>query len=226
MQHGSPPPRQIVPAQRAWPAVLGDVPPLAPAFSSRPETGPGLVAELRPGQVTVLAAAPGPDGSGRPSAGGEGKTQLAAALARSLWQAGSVDLLVWLTAASRDAILAGYARGLVAVGVGDTHCDAGTAAARFMAWLAGTGRPWLVVLDDLTDPADAAGLLPTGPSGSVLITTRLEPAALAGPGRRVRPVVRCSRREARGYLTTAPSDYPEQRLEARRRSIGRTTRGT
>ena len=214
MQHGSPPPRQIVPAQRAWPAVLGDVPPLAPAFSSRPETGPGLVAELRPGQVTVLAAAPGPDGSGRPSAGGEGKTQLAAALARSLWQAGSVDLLVWLTAASRDAILAGYARGLVAVGVGDTHCDAGTAAARFMAWLAGTGRPWLVVLDDLTDPADAAGLLPTGPSGSVLITTRLEPAALAGPGRRVIPVGPFSRREALGYLTTALSDYPDQRIEA------------
>ena len=215
MQHGRPPPtQQIVPAQRAWPAVLGDVPPLAPAFSSRPETGPGLVAELRPGQVTVLAAAPGPDGSGRPSAGGEGKTQLAAALARSLWQAGSVDLLVWLTAASRDAILAGYARGLVAVGAGDTHRDAGTAAARFMAWLAGTGRPWLVVLDDLTDPADAAGLLPTGPSGSVLITTRLEPAALSGPGRRVIPVGPFSRREALGYLTTALSDYPDQRIEA------------
>jgi tetratricopeptide (TPR) repeat protein len=213
-QHGSPPPQRIVPAQRAWPAVLGDVPPLAPAFSSRPETGPGLVAELRPGQVTVLATAPGPGGSGRPSAGGEGKTQLAAALVRSLWQAGSVDLLVWLTAASRDAILAGYARGLVAVGAGDTHRDAGTAAARFMAWLAGTGRPWLVVLDDLTDPDDAAGLLPTGPSGSVLITTRLEPAALAGPGRRVIPVGPFSRREALGYLTTALSGYPDQRIEA------------
>src|SRR5215471_8157580 len=120
-QHGGPPPQQIVPAQRVWPAVLGDVPPLAAAFSNRPETGPGLVAELRPGQVTVLASAPGPGGGGRPAAGGEGKTQLAAALARSLWQAGSVDLLVWLTAPSRDAILAGYARGLVAVGAGDAN---------------------------------------------------------------------------------------------------------
>jgi tetratricopeptide (TPR) repeat protein len=213
-QHGSPPPHQMVPAQRALPAVLGDVPPLAPAFSSRPETGPGLVAELRPGQVTVLASAPDPGGSGRPAVGGEGKTQLAAALARSLWQAGSVDLLVWLTASSRDAILAGYARGLTAVGAGDPQRDAGTAASRFMAWLAGTGRPWLVVLDDLADPADADGLLPAGPSGSVLITTRLEPAALAGQGRRIIPVGPFSRREALGFLTAALRDYPDQRIEA------------
>ncbi|HEX5288291.1 MAG TPA: hypothetical protein VFX25_05440, partial [Streptosporangiaceae bacterium] len=38
-----------------------------------------------------------------------GKTQLAAAYARAMWQSRDTELVVWITASSRAAILAGYA---------------------------------------------------------------------------------------------------------------------
>src|SRR5262249_7003783 len=41
--------------------------------------------------------------------GGVGKTQLAADYARASWQSGDVDLIVWITATSREAIISGYA---------------------------------------------------------------------------------------------------------------------
>jgi tetratricopeptide (TPR) repeat protein len=210
----SPDTRHMVPAQLAWPARLGEVPPLAAAFSPRPETGLGLASSLSPGEITVLCSPPAPGGPDGPAAGGTGKTQLAAALAHSLWQAGAVDLLVWLTASSRDAITTGYARGVTAVGAGDPGGDAGTVAARFLAWLAATDRPWLLVLDDLADPADLAGLLPAGPAGRVLVTSRLGPEALEGAGRRIVPIGPFSRREALGYLTSVLLDHPDQRIEA------------
>src|ERR1700704_2629479 len=43
------------------------------------------------------------------AAGGTGKTQLAAALAHQLWDSRAVDLLVWVKASTRNAILTGYA---------------------------------------------------------------------------------------------------------------------
>src|SRR5450432_3743796 len=86
-------------SQVVWPVRLGAVPPLASAFNPRPETGLGLAGSLAPGELTVLKPAPD-EGNPDPLAamGGTGKTQLAAALARSLWQAGAVEALVWLTA--------------------------------------------------------------------------------------------------------------------------------
>ena len=90
--------------------------------------------------------------------GGTGKTQLAAALARSLWGSGGVDLLAWVPAASRDSVITGYAQAQAATGALEGGA-AGTAdtpeadADSFLVWLADTGRPWLVVLDDLADLA-------------------------------------------------------------------------
>src|SRR5215218_10607050 len=88
----------------SWPYRVGVVPPLAAGYQPRADPGMDL------GQVL----------GGRPSGaagltqvlsgmGGIGKTQLAAAYAHRLWDGGGLDLLVWLTATGRDAILIGYA---------------------------------------------------------------------------------------------------------------------
>ncbi len=58
------------------------------------------------------AADPGPGGAAHAARDwlrSSGKTQLAAAFAESLWQSGGLDLLVWIQATSRTAVLSGYA---------------------------------------------------------------------------------------------------------------------
>ena len=66
-------------------------------------------------------------------------------------------------------MLSGYAEAAAQLGL-DHGGDAESVAARFAAWLAGTARPWLVVLDDLRDAADLDGLWPAGPAGRLLVT--------------------------------------------------------
>jgi tetratricopeptide (TPR) repeat protein len=201
--------------QVMWPVRLGAVPPLASSFNSRPETGLGLAGSLAPGETTVLnPAAAGPDPDPLATAGGTGKTQLAAALAHSLWQAGTVEVLIWLTVSGRDAVVAGYAQALHDIGAAQPDAEPDAAAARFLAWLASTNRPWLIVLDDLADPADLAGLWPRGPAGHVVVTTRQDSASLQGDGRRVVQIGAFSRREALSYLTASLYDDPDQRIEA------------
>jgi tetratricopeptide (TPR) repeat protein len=160
------------PQPRAWPVFSGIVPFLADGYMRRPETGKGPWDGLHPGLTVIL----GPDGDPKASVGwygGTGKTQLAAAFANKLWVAGELDLLVWLHAGNRDSIVTGYARALADIRVAAPPGQPEAASARFLTWLAGTGRRWLVVLDDLAEPADAEGLWPHGPSGQVLVTTRL-----------------------------------------------------
>src|ERR1039457_1233300 len=199
-----------------WPVPSGAVPPLADSHSPRPETGAGLVGALTPDETVLLtppagSGGPGPQEHGR---GGTGKTQFAAALAHLLWETSAVDLLVWVTATSRDAIVTAYAQALVDIGITDLDEDPEAAAARLLTWLAQTGRPWLVIFDDLVDPADPAGLWPQGPAGRVLATTRQQGDALRGRGRRIVPVGPFTLREALAYLTARLHDDPGQRTEA------------
>jgi hypothetical protein len=91
--------------------------------------------------------------------GGVGKTQLAVDYAESVWAAGELDLLVWITAISRDAIVTGYAH-LATDLTGIDDPDPKHGAERLLAWLATTGTRWLVVLDDVQTPADVHGLWP------------------------------------------------------------------
>ncbi len=173
----------------------------------------GLVGKLDPGDTLVLIPAGEPGSLRQAPPGGSGKTQLAAALAHSLWDSRGVDLLVWVCATSRVAILDAYALALADLGAADPDDDLTAAAERFLAWLSGTGRRWLVVLDDLADPADLDGLWPAGTDGRVLVTTRRDDG-LAAPNRRIAGIGTFSMREALAYLTARLTSDPGQRTEA------------
>ena len=212
-----------------WPVRSGPVPPRTGAFTWRPETGPERWDTLLPGCTVVL----GPGDARAPASyrSGTGKTQLAAAFAHRLWASGGLDLLVWVEARSRDSIVSGYAGALAEIRVAAPPGKPEAAAARFLTWLSGTGRRWLVVLDGLTDAGDADGLWPHGPSGQVLVTTGLTglrpkpgpspatgPAAPGMPGAPDAPppaelavaVPAFSQREALSYLSGRLNDDPYQ----------------
>jgi hypothetical protein len=133
--------------------------------------------------------------------GGVGKTQLAAAHARSRWRSGAVDVLVWATATSRESIVASYAEAAARLGLVTDNGPAEQAAQRFLAWAESETRPWLLVLDDIYRPGDLHGLWPsTGTSGQVVATTRRRDSALFGARRRRVNVGLFTPPEARGYI--------------------------
>ncbi|MCK2245447.1 MULTISPECIES: hypothetical protein [unclassified Crossiella] len=89
--------------------------------------------------------------------GGVDKTQIADDRALTLWSAGQLDVLMWVSATSREAIAIAYARA-AAPADGPLRSSGGPllaedAAVRCLEWLAGTDRRWLVVLDDVQDPS-------------------------------------------------------------------------
>lgn len=145
--------------------------------------------------------------------GGVGKTQLAANLAHRYWQRGRIDLLVWVTATSRTAVLTRYAAAATVVtGVEDPDPNEG--AERLLAWLASSGRRWLLVLDDLTEPADLQGLWPPiTATGRTVVTTRRRDNALLD-GRTLIDVGLFSPAEAVAYLRGKLGDRPERLDEA------------
>jgi Tetratricopeptide repeat len=196
----------------AWPVRSGRVPPLAEGFIPRPDTVPGLEAALVPGAAVALV--PGQArGDTRDWSISSGKTQLAAYVADFMWRSRTVELLAWVTATSRASVLSAYGQAAAELGL-DHGGDARAVAARFAAWLDGTSRPWLVVLDDLADAADLEGLWPAGPAGRVLITAA-DPAAVSGePQVLVLPVPGFSTREALNYLNGRLSTDPDQRSGA------------
>jgi tetratricopeptide (TPR) repeat protein len=191
-----------------WPVRSGTVPFTDRGFTPRPETGQGPWDALRPGTTVILGPA-GPSAAGRPAGpGGTGKTHLAAAFAARLWATDQLDLLVWLAAGSRDSIVAGYAQALAGIRVAAAPGQPEAAADRFLAWLAATGRRWLVVLDGLADPADLDGLWPHGPAGQVLVTTGqpgVSPPQPAGEHLAI-GLPAFSQREALRYLSDRLSD--------------------
>jgi tetratricopeptide (TPR) repeat protein len=199
--------------QVRWPVRSGSVPPQAEGFSTRLESAPGLGATLVAGTAAVLG--PGRKDMGRagPWLRACGKTQLAVSFAESLWHSREVDLLVWVVATSRASVLTGYLEAAVTATGIDPADDAESVASRFASWLGETRRPWLVVLDGLSDEADVEGLWPDGPAGRVLITT--DSPAVAGPPRApVHPVGLFTAREALSYLMGRLTADPDQRIGA------------
>ena len=163
------------PGTLSWPVRSGQVPALADGYTDRFETAPDLAAVLPAGVAVALipdGSALVPDAAEPGTAAGpaarawlrsSGKTQLAAAFAESLWHSHELDLLVWIQATSRATVLSGYAAATAAATGRDQAISCESVAAQFLGWLGETSRRWLVVLDDLADPADLDGLWPAGP---------------------------------------------------------------
>jgi tetratricopeptide (TPR) repeat protein len=193
--------------------LSGTVPPLADTYYTRTETNPELATSLHPGETVVLV-----DGDETDSApagqGGTGKTQLAVEFTHAMWNGRLVEVLVWVTATNRESIITGFAQAANTVDASHPGEGAEVAAARFIAWLSHTTRPWALVIDDLAALADLEDLWPGGASGRVLITTRLPGASFENKDVRLVPVSGLSRREALSYLSSRLTDHPDQRIEA------------
>lgn len=192
----------------SWPYVVGVVPTLADCFQTR-----AAVDELRAvvghsGGTAILTTSHTGLLSGM---GGVGKTQLAAQLATRLLSEGRLDLLVWITATSRQAILERYAQAAVDLAVpGADGRNVERDAERFHAWLTTAGCRWLVVLDDVTEAAHLRGLWPPAtPTGRAVVTTRLRSAALSGAGRHLIRVGGFGEDEAEAYVRARLREHPQ-----------------
>ncbi|MFD8527199.1 tetratricopeptide repeat protein, partial [Streptosporangium canum] len=183
---------------------VGVVPQAADCFQDR-EIALRLAQAADGGEIVVLSQAPPEVSPVLTGMGGVGKTQLAAAYARRAWQQQEVRVLVWVSAMSRPQIVATYAQAAAALGLRADAKDDEEAARGFLAWAQTAPVPWLVVLDDVQDPADARQLWPCAEAGAgpgrVVVTTRRRDAALAGPGRIRVDVDVFTPAEARHYLT-------------------------
>ena len=186
-----------------WPVVVGSPPPVASAFQDRE----ALVGLSAGGAGTVVL------GQVLSGSGGVGKTQIAA----RMFTTSRAQLRVWVVAESRTAVLTGYAQAALRLDLADPDAPVEDAAQALLGFLAATKRSWLVVLDDLADPADLTELWPStrdadnddaGGGGSagdggearVVVTTRRRDAALSGGGRRVIDVNVYTPEEAVRYL--------------------------
>ncbi|SNT62599.1 Tetratricopeptide repeat-containing protein [Asanoa hainanensis] len=207
---------QAYPGQRnaravGGPRQVGLVPGLADCFQPR-EVLEELAHATGNGGTAVLTGPAGPAASTQllSGMGGVGKTQLAVHLAKHLYDSGQLDLLVWISATSRQAITASYAQAAVDLALrGADGTDTDTDAARFHAWLSSTDRRWLIVFDDLRAAADLKSLWPPiRPTGRAVITTQQRSSALAATGRRLVPVGVFTGAESVTYLRARLTDHP------------------
>ncbi|GAB2858572.1 hypothetical protein GCM10027074_27090 [Streptomyces deserti] len=179
------------------PLRVGEPPPAAAWFQDR-EVMSALRDRVHEGGTTVVCQIL--DGMG-----GVGKSQLAARYAQERFTARTIDLLVWISATSRDAVLSGYAQAAKAVLPESALSEGPEHAARaFLEWLGSSPAPgcrWLVVLDDVPDPATLNHLWPpTTPLGRTLLTTRRPDAALFTEERHRVTVGLYTEAEALSYL--------------------------
>uniref|UniRef100_UPI003F49117B tetratricopeptide repeat protein n=1 Tax=Streptomyces chartreusis TaxID=1969 RepID=UPI003F49117B len=181
------------PVREVWPRQIGLVPGRADCFQHR-EAADLLDRAVAEGGTAVVCQL-------LSGTGGVGKTQLAAHYARTAWDAGEVDLLMWINASSREAITTAYTRAGTQVAGADPS-DPEEAIGRLLTWLQTTERRWFIVLDDLGDPGALHGLWPPARRrGRALVTTRRRDAALSGPGRRRIDIGLFSAGESVDYLT-------------------------
>ncbi|MET8831767.1 tetratricopeptide repeat protein [Streptomyces sp. NPDC004610] len=183
-----------------WPVWVGDVPRRAAAFQPRTAVRKKVESARGRGADVVLSGT-----------GGVGKSQLAATLARESRDAEraegaegtGLDVLVWVRATSTDQVISAYAEAAGRLQLPGLSPDDDDSAARLLLrWLAATERRWLVVLDDIDDPADVRDWWPDsgGGRGWVVATSRRDDAELSGAGRALIRLGLYSDAEARAYF--------------------------
>ncbi|WBB93428.1 tetratricopeptide repeat protein [Verrucosispora sp. WMMC514] len=192
---------------------VGQPPALASAFQPRQDLKDKVLAARRRGDDVVLAQ---PDdvsanaGLGTrllAGGGGVGKSQLAAWFAHDAAEHGT-DLVMWVRASSPDQVINTYARAAARVDApGADGTDPIADAKALLELLHTTDRTWLIVLDDVTDPAHLSGWWPPHrPTGWTLATTRLQDATLASSGRQKIDVDVYTPSESVAYLTDRFTD--------------------
>jgi hypothetical protein len=144
--------------------------------------------------------------------GGVGKTQLAAALANRLWHGrNKVDLLVWVTAESREAVVATLAQAHAEI-TGLEFTDPEHGARRFLSWLDSPAnkRRWLIVFDDLARGSDVQDLWPPvdAKRGATLVTTRRRDLQI--PAEQYLTIGPFTAVEAEAFLATRLAHHPER----------------
>ncbi|WP_405772981.1 tetratricopeptide repeat protein [Streptomyces sp. NBC_01538] len=202
--------------QPSWPVLIGVLPSQAGYYQRRPlagELAEAFESSGATGRCQVITGA-----------GGVGKTQLAAEYARIILSASAlsgagdesvlprsesestpVDLLLWVNAASPQAVTDAYVvAAQVVIPGGTAGLEAHEAAQHFLAWLGTTAQRWLIVLDDVTAPSTLTGLWPPEVSvGQVLVTTRSRDAAWTTENRTLLQVDMFTPEQSATYLRRA-----------------------
>ncbi|MER7178887.1 tetratricopeptide repeat protein [Streptomyces hyaluromycini] len=188
-----------------WPVVPATIPALATAFQPRSALRERIDAAWANNGSVVLAQEPTRVLSG---GGGVGKTQMAAVYATDAVRDGT-DLVLWVTAADVQQVITQYAQTAALLKLpGISGQDLEADARLLHRWLSTTRRRWLVVLDDITDPAAVDPWWPVSrtDTGRALATTRRRDAHLTGNGR--------IRVEIDVYTATESEAYLQERLAA------------
>ncbi|MET7402386.1 FxSxx-COOH system tetratricopeptide repeat protein [Dactylosporangium sp. NPDC005572] len=170
--HSDPPAQAAVVASPVAPSsvdrvaqvVVGDLPGRAVAWQDRVDLLDRLTVMAGTGRAVVVCAVMGQRGIG--------KTQLAAAYARSRVAEGW-PVVVWVVADTAANLVTGLDTLAAAVGVRGPDADPADAAKAALAWLRAHAGPCLLVYDNALDPdLIRAWLPPVGAVHTVVTTTR------------------------------------------------------